>query len=389
MSSRSAILDDVADHRRWIATDGREGAMVSWPGEVIEGVDLTSAMLPGAFLVETKFLRSAIVAADFSRAVAGGASFIKASAAGAKFVKAQLESADFAGGDLSAATFLKAGLDGASLKDCALAGATFDGASCVGADFARAQMQAASLVRADFSGANLAGVDLAEARVVDTRFDEETRLDGVVGLERCDIESILVRTRRLEREAGIAWLRGQAVRPSWTVGDFEMWLMSKMSGNLDGLRAALGVTEARVVEVAAELGHVFDAPGHAAAEYRRVLGRPVERAMAGAAGAFAGSIRQTFRLPLWPTLELVVNEDKDGTAWGVEFAGGPSALPPDLAAIAPQAWSFERLEQLAETVAIEEEWSYDREATFTFPGVAGRFRGRFDFGLLQAWEAAG
>ena len=83
----------------------------------------------------------------------------------------------------------------------------------------------------------------------------------------------------------------------------------------------------------------------------------------------------------------MVNDDKDGTAWGVQFAGGPSALPPDLAAIAPQEWSFERLERLAEAVAIEEEWSYDREATFTFPGVAGRFRGRFDFGLLQTWEA--
>ena len=387
MSSCDSVHDDVAHHRRWIATDGGEGAMVSWPGEAIEGVDLTGAMLAGAFLIETKFLQGVIVAADFSRAVAGGASFARASAAGAKFVKAQLESAEFDGSDLRATTFLKANLDCASLKGCTLAGATLDGASCVGADFAGAQLREASLVRVDFSGANLAGVDLAEARVVDTRFDEETRLDGVVGLERCIVESLFVGARRLEGEAGIAWLRGQAVRPSWTVGDFEMWLMSKMSGNLEGLRAALGVTEARVVEVAAELGHVFDAPGHAAAEYRRVLGRPVERAMAGAAGAFAGSIRQTFRLPLWTALEFVVNEDKDGTAWGVEFAGGPSALPSDLAAIAPQEWSFERLERLAEAVAIEEEWSYDREATFTFPGVAGRFRGRFDFGLLQTWEA--
>ena len=64
-------------------------------------------------------------------------------------------------------------------------------------------------------------------------------------------------------------------------------------------------------------------------------------------------------------------------------------MPPDLATIASQEWSFERLKQLAATVLIEEEWSYDREAVFTFSGVAVRFRGRFDVGLLQAWEAVG
>ncbi|MBK7074686.1 MAG: pentapeptide repeat-containing protein [Myxococcales bacterium] len=389
MSRGDLILDDLEQHRRWIATEGREGAMASWPGEIIDGVDLTGAMLAGALLVETTFVRCPIVAAEFSRAVAGGASFVGASAAGARFVKAQLESAVFDGSDLRAATFLKADLGGASLKGCWLAGATFDDARCVGANFAGAQLRAASLVRTDFSGGDLAGADLADAHLVETRFDQETRLDGVVGLERCVVESILVGPRRLEQDAGTAWLRAQATRPAWSVADLETWLVSKMSGRVEVLLATLGVDEARMREVAAELGHVFDAPGHAAAEYRRVLGRPLERAMVGAAGAYAGSVRQTFRLPLWPAVEFVVNEDKDGTAWGVEFVGGPPAVPPDLATIASQEWSFERLKQLAATVLIEEEWSYDREAVFTFSGVAVRFRGRFDVGLLQAWEAVG
>lgn len=199
MRSRDFILDDLEHHRRWVATEGREGAMASWPGEAIEGVDLTGAMLAGALLVETTFVRGNIVAADFSRAVAGGAAFVGASAAGAKFVKAQLESSVFEGSDLRAATFLKAELGGASLKGCHLAGATFDDARCVGANFAGAQLRAASLVRTDFSGVDLAGADLADARLVETRFDQETRLDGVVGLERCFIESILVGSRASRR----------------------------------------------------------------------------------------------------------------------------------------------------------------------------------------------
>ena len=283
MSRGDLILDDLEQHRRWIATEGREGAMASWPGEIIDGVDLTGAMLAGALLVETTFVRCPIVAAEFSRAVAGGASFVGASAAGARFVKAQLESAVFDGSDLRAATFLKADLGGASLKGCWLAGATFDDARCVGANFAGAQLRAASLVRTDFSGGDLAGADLADAHLVETRFDQETRLDGVVGLERCVVESILVGPRRLEQDAGTAWLRAQATRPAWSVADLETWLVSKMSGRVEVLLATLGVDEARMREVAAELGHVFDAPGHAAAEYRRVLGRPLERAMVGAA----------------------------------------------------------------------------------------------------------
>lgn len=172
----------------------------------------------------------------------------------------------------------------------------------------------------------------------------------------------------------------------WTVQELELWMLAKMRGpRVEAALVQLGRTTDQMKRTAEAVGVVFDKPGHAAAEYRRLLGAPRETRPVSTTGTFAGSFRHEYELPLWPDVVFVVNEHPTGYAWGYGFEGGPASLPAELASIVPWRWTAERLRREATDIEVLEEWSFDLDANLTFANGA-RFQARFDMGLLQTWE---
>ena len=385
--STATRMNDAENSRRWLLTEGREGAPVHWPAQVIHEVDLTGASLAGAELLQTTFTTATLVATDLSRANAAGAVFDGVAATGARFVKVELTQASFIRTDLRGANLTKAVLGGANLTGANLGGAMLEHVHAVRCDLGNADLRGASLTGADLSAANLSSAAVANARFSETRVDVETRFDGIVDLDAALVDSIRVGPRTLEGNAARAWLTAQRQRERWTARDFQAWLLSKMSSPRVGeTLPALGLDVATLRTAAEKLDAVFNTPGHAAAEYRRALGVPQARRLVPAQGAFAASTQDQFRIALWPELTFVVNEDANGTAWGAEFKGGPGELPANLDEVQPWHWTWDHLKSLALDATIEEHWTYDLEAVFTFSGVAHRYRARFDLGLLQSWD---
>jgi len=390
MSNRAHWETDLEASRRWLQTAGAEGAAAHWIDQDLSGLDLRDTTLVEATLLNSNFSDCIMAGADLSRAIAGGACFDRARLVGARLLKSQLTDARFHGADASHACFKKSTLDGAVFADAVLHGASFEGANCMGADFQRADLKDADFARANLLGTDLAAADLAGVRFEATSMNAATRLDDCVGMDRAIVESVYAGHQLLRGADARAWLNVQAARRPWSVEDFELWVLSKMSSsNVTVATSRLGVTETDMRAVAAELDAVFGNPGHSGAEYRRVLGRPKNSASSNASGVFAGSFRHEYCLPLWPDVVFVVNEDRNGIAWGTGFEGGAAALPSDLAEITPWRWTAERLRREAVTVEVHEEWSYDLDASLSFTTPTGlqRFRARFDLGLLQRWEA--
>ena len=367
-------------NRRWNET-GTEGAALSWCQEDLAGADLRGANLAGGTLVECNFTGALLDKADLGHLFAGGSRFDGAQMAETYWKKANLEGASFVGAQAVGARFMKAMLRDAIFDRAGLQRAEFDGSHVPGARFVGADLRDTSWGKASLHGADLTRADLRGARFVVTMLDVATRFDGAIGIAEMQVESILVGGRLLEGADARAWIEAQAARPAWTIEDLEVWMLAKMRGpRAEAARAQIG----RSVDPA--VAAVFDKPGHAAAEYQRILGAHVWK-MAEATGTFAGSYRHEYVLPLWPDVVFVVNEHPDGYAWGQEFQGGPAELPADLASIEPWRWTAERLRREATHVEVLEEWSFDLEAILTFASGA-RFHARFDLGLLQAWEPA-
>ena len=87
------------------------------------------------------------------------------------------------GADLSGLDFKWADLDGADLSNADLTGANLRWASLMdtnlpGADLRGAIVDGTILVEADLTGANVTGVNLRSAYL-----DDDTKLDGAIGLE--------------------------------------------------------------------------------------------------------------------------------------------------------------------------------------------------------------
>lgn len=162
----------------------------------------------------------------------------------------------------------------------------------------------------------------------------------------------------------------------WTVDDLELWMLAKMRGpRVDDGLVQLGCSTDDTRDTAETLGEVFDKPGHAAAEYRRILGAPHATCLGTTIGTFAGSFRHEYALLLWPD----VVEHPAGYAWGYGFEGGPTSLPAEFGSVEPWRWTAERLRREATYIEILEEWSFDLDLNLTFASGA-RFQGRFDMG---------
>ena len=389
MTSRAHWQTDLDASRRWMETAGAEGVTVQWIDQDLSGLDLRDVVLVESTLLNSNFSDCMMHGADLSRTMAGGARFDRARLAGARLLKSQLTNARFCGADASHACFKKSTLDGAAFPDAVLHGASFDDASLMEASFHRADLKDATFARANLMGADLTAADLSGVRFEGTSMNAATHLDGCIGLDRAIVESLYVAHQHLRGADARVWLNAQAARRNWSVEEFELWALAKMSSPKVLVAAAqLGATEPEMQKLAAELDAVFDYPGHPESEYRRVLGKPANSAPANATGEFAGSFRHEYHLPLWPEVVFVVNEDRNGTAWGFGFEGGSATLPDNLAEIAPWLWTAERLRREAIAVEVHEEWSHDLDASFSFTTPTGlqRFRARFDLGLLQRWE---
>ncbi len=379
---------DADQNRRWIESGGTEGSVAQWIGDDLSDRDLRGVVLGEATLIQCDFTGALLDNADLSHANAGGARFDRAHLSGAKFIKAELGGASFNGAHAPCVRFVKATLDNAHFDGASLREASFEQANLRAASLADADMRGANLWKTVLAAADLSRADLRGARFADTQVDAATRLDGAIGLAEAVIESIVISGRRIVGTDARAWLVQQVGRVAWSREDLELWLLAKMSSaSVSTALDQLGKTDNDLRRKAAELGTVFDQAGHAAAEYRRILGAPIATAMTNETGTFAGSLRHEYRLALWLDVAFVVNEHPAGYAWGVGFHGGPDSLPADLGTIAPWRWCADRLCSLAIDTEIVDQWTYDLDTILTFAN-GRRFRARFDFELLQTWAPA-
>ena len=139
----------------------------------LRGAYLSSAYLIGAYLIGAD-----LIGADLSSAYLRGAYL-----SGAYLIGADLIGADLIGADLSGAYLIGAYLIGADLSSAYLIGTCLIGADLIGACLIGADLSHAHLSGADLSGADLSGADLGNKSFGDIRWDENTKWEGVSGLE--------------------------------------------------------------------------------------------------------------------------------------------------------------------------------------------------------------
>ena len=120
---------DLAGHRRWVETEGREGKRFVLRGAALAGADLSGALLRGADLAGAQ-LRNAVL------------------------TEADLADADLTGTDLQGADLARADLRRAQLRD-----AVFHDANLAGADLG----DSLNLLGGQLAGSNLAGAKLPES----------------------------------------------------------------------------------------------------------------------------------------------------------------------------------------------------------------------------------
>jgi len=160
----------VADHGKWLASQGAEGSRANFDGKDLAGADLTGTVLAGA-------------------------GFRRADLSDAALAEARLDGADLRFASLSAADCAGAALGVAQLRHANLQLANLEGANLRGADLSGAKLRGARLAGADFSGAILVETDL-----------RETDLSQVENLKQAQVDKALAdRTTKLP---GGVWLKG-------------------------------------------------------------------------------------------------------------------------------------------------------------------------------------
>ncbi|HEY6333977.1 MAG TPA: hypothetical protein VI756_31965 [Blastocatellia bacterium] len=175
---------------------------------------------------------------------------------------------------------------------------------------------------------------------------------------------------------------------------FQLYLISDMHvprATLKDALARLGRDEADIDPgKSAMLRQGFEAPGERADLYIKILGPPIAEMPLNKTGTYHGSRELRFRLPLWPDLDFVVNESRDGFAWGVCFQrpqGYKPPLPNSLADLV--AWKFLK-DEISERFGQPEffdGWSASEELYYAIPETPGAVPQRrilvFDYKLFQ------
>lgn len=141
----------LAEHKKWIDSDGKEGAQAD-----LSSCDLKDANLQDANLQGTNLQGANLQDARFWAANLQGANFSGAILNGANLLDAELQNAGFMGANLGDAY-----LEGANLKQAFLRDANLRGAYCEGADFSWAILQEANLCECKLQRAILCGVNLS------------------------------------------------------------------------------------------------------------------------------------------------------------------------------------------------------------------------------------
>ncbi len=151
----------IADHRRWLDSDGNRGKKAVLIRAVLVGVDLYGARLSQA---------------NFQGADLRGADLSEADLYEADFEDAILADAILAWASLDGANLKWADLQGAELRWANLEGTNLTGANLRFADFEGANLKGAKLCEADLYGTNLKNTDMQGAILKKIKLDSETQL---------------------------------------------------------------------------------------------------------------------------------------------------------------------------------------------------------------------
>lgn len=152
----------VAEHGKWLQTNGAEGKRATFTGMDLAGADLSGAILANATFRDVDLSDSCLAEARLD---------------GSDFRYATLSAANLGGANLGVAAMRHAklnlsNLEGAVLRGTDLSGASLGGARTAGADFKGAIMMGADLRDADLSKVE----NLTQAQVDKAICDKATRL---------------------------------------------------------------------------------------------------------------------------------------------------------------------------------------------------------------------
>jgi len=174
----------LADHARWVDTDGKEGKRANFRGYDLSGVDLsgynlTEANFRSANLTDANFGGANLHAADMAEAILDGADISHAMLSGVSLARAQLHRVNAAGADLTTANLTAAIAENINLTNAKLSGAILRDTNFRHADFTHALLRDANMRGATLVEANLSSADLSSADCRDVNFDR-TNFAGAV-----------------------------------------------------------------------------------------------------------------------------------------------------------------------------------------------------------------
>ncbi|GAB1541278.1 pentapeptide repeat-containing protein [Scytonema sp. NUACC21] len=185
-------------------------------GAYLDNADLDGADLTGANLIGTYLIGANLSSTDLTGADLTGADLDSANLTGADLTGANLNGANLNGANLRQTQIIETtkidqkwslvwqivnqgaiqNLSSADLSDADLSSADLSGADLSSADLSGADLSSADLSGADLSGADLSGADLYETILIsedrgDIIWDENTKWDGVRGLENTTLPKAL------------------------------------------------------------------------------------------------------------------------------------------------------------------------------------------------------
>jgi len=162
----------VAEHGKWLQSNGTEGSRANFEGKDMAGADLAATVLAGAGFRRADLSDAALAETRLDGADLRFASLSAADCRGATMGVAQMRHADLR----------LANLEGANLRGADLSGAKLRGARLTGADFS-----GATLVETDLREADLSGVEnLKQAQVDKAVADDTTKLPIGLWVRRAD-----------------------------------------------------------------------------------------------------------------------------------------------------------------------------------------------------------
>jgi uncharacterized protein YjbI with pentapeptide repeats len=152
----------LADHRRWLDSEGKDGEKAALPHAVLVGADLFAAKL--------SFID--LQGADLREALLSEADLYEANLRNANLADAVLDWAC-----LDYAKLKRASLQGADLRWANLEGANMSGCDLRFANLEGANLKDATLIEANLYGTNLNNTDLKGAILAKIKLDFETQLN--------------------------------------------------------------------------------------------------------------------------------------------------------------------------------------------------------------------